>query len=420
VVIANPPYIRQELFSDQKPLLKAAFPDVYHGVADLYVYFYRQGLALARPGGVLTFISSNKFFRAGYGKPLRTYLRDNAWLKTVIDFGDLPIFEATTYPCVLVASNRRPGDDEATAQALNVRSMATLERLADAVQREGWPQPQRSLRSDGWVLERPEVLALLEKLRGSGTALGEYVGGRFYYGIKTGLNAAFVIDQATRDRLVAEDPRSAEIIKPWLRGRNVKRWRVEWTGQYLLWMYKGIAIEKYPAVLEYLSGFRERLANRWEPRHGQCEWYELRPCDYYAEFEKPKIVYQEIATYQALAFTEEPFYLNNKCFFIPITDLYLLALLNSKAGWFLLGHIVSKLQGGAYAMQSPYVSQFPVSDATPTQRAAIESLVRELLDAEGQGPQVAEWERELNALVYELYGLTGEEIGIVEGRLDRE
>nr|MBC8263561.1 Eco57I restriction-modification methylase domain-containing protein [Anaerolineales bacterium] len=418
VVIANPPYIRQERFSEQKPLLKAAFPDVYHGVADLYVYFYRQGLALARPRGVLTFISSNKFFRAGYGKALRAYLRDNTRLKTVIDFGDLPIFGATTYPCVLVAGNRRPGDDEATAQALNVRSMATLERLSDAVQREGWPQPQRSLRGDGWALEQPEVLALMEKLRRSGTPLGEYVGGRLYRGIVTGLNRAFSIDQATRDRLVAEDPRSAEVIKPWLRGRNVKRWRVEWAGQYLLWTYQGIAIEDYPAVLEYLSEFRERLAKRWEPSHGQCEWYELRPCDYYAEFERPKIVYQEIATYQAFAFTEEPFYLNNKCFFIPTTDLYLLALLNSKVGWFILGHIVSKLQGGTYAMQSPYVSQFPVPNPTPAQRAAAESLVRKLLDAGGQGPQVAEWERELNALVYELYGLMEGEIGVVEG-LDR-
>jgi 23S rRNA G2445 N2-methylase RlmL len=107
VVIANPPYIRQERFSEEKPLLKAAFPDVYHGVADLYVYFYRQGLALTRPKGVLTFISSNKFFRAGYGQALRTYLRDNARLKTVIDFGDLPIFEATTYPCVLARRQRK-------------------------------------------------------------------------------------------------------------------------------------------------------------------------------------------------------------------------------------------------------------------------------------------------------------------------
>jgi hypothetical protein len=197
---------------------------VYHGVADLYVYFYRQGLALAQSRGVLTFISSNKFFRAGYGQPLRAYLRDHARLHTVIDFGDLPIFEATTYPCVLVAANERPGDG-AAVQALNVHSMDTLERLADAVQRQGWSQPQFSLRRDGWALERPGVLALMDKLRRSGTPLGEYVGGKFYRGIVTGLNKAFVIDQATRDRLVTEDPRSAEVIKPWLRGRDLKRWR---------------------------------------------------------------------------------------------------------------------------------------------------------------------------------------------------
>ena len=225
VVIANPPYIRQELFSEQKPLLKVAFPDVYHGMADLYVYFYRQGLALSQPRGVLTFISSNKFFRAGYGKPLRTYLQDNTWLKAVIDFGDLPIFEATTYPCVLVAANRPPGDDQVTMQALNVHSMATLERLADAVRREGWPQPQRDLRRDGWALERPEVRALLEKLHLSGMSLGEHVEGRFYRGIVTGYNRAFVIDQSTRDHIVATDPYSADVIKPWVRGRNIQRWK---------------------------------------------------------------------------------------------------------------------------------------------------------------------------------------------------
>ena len=415
VVIANPPYIRQELFSDQKPLLKVAFPDVYHGVADLYIYFYRQGLALARPGGVLTFISSNKFFRAGYGKPLRTYLRDNSRLKTVIDFGDLPIFEATTYPCVLVAANRPP-DGEATAQALNVHSMATLERLADAVQREGWPQPQRSLRRDGWALEQPEVLALLDKLRRCGTSLGEYVGDKFYRGIVTGLNKAFVIDQSTRDRLVAEDPRNAEVIKPWLRGRNVKRWQVEWAGQHLLWAYKGIAIEEYPAVLEHLSGFREQLAKRWEPSRGQCEWYELRPCDYYTEFEKPKILYPDIAKRCEFTFDEQGFYGGNTVYFIPLTDLALLGILNSQVIGFFYLQISSMIQQDYLRFFTQYLSQIPIPDTTPAQRAAIESLVRKLLDAEGQGPQVAEWERELNALVYELYGLTEEEIGVVEGQ----
>jgi type I restriction-modification system DNA methylase subunit len=419
VVIANPPYIRQERFSEQKPLLRAAFPDVYHGVADLYVYFYRRGLALIRPKGVLTFISSNKFFRAGYGEALRTYLRDNTRLKTVIDFGDLPIFEATTYPCVLVASNRRPGDGEARAQALNVRSMATLEYLADAVQRDGWPQPQQSLHPDGWALERPEVLALLEKLRRSGTPLGEYIGGRFYRGVTTGLNEAFVIDQATRDRLIAEDPRSAEIIKPWIRGRDIDRWRVDWPGLYLLWTYQGIEIKEYQAIREYLSRFREKLTKRWEPSRGQCEWYELRPCDFYAEFEKPKIVYPDIAKEPEFAYDTTGAYGGNTMYILPTDELYLLGILNSSAVEFFYTQISSTIRGDYLRFIATYMEQVPIPDATPAQRAAIEALVRKLLDAKGQGPQVAEWEWELNALVYEVYELTEGEIGVVEG-LDHE
>ena len=143
---------------------------------------------------------------------------------------------------------------------------------------------------------------------------------------------------------------------------------------------------------------------------------------YYEEFDRPKIVYQEIATYQAFAYSEEPLLMNNKCFLIPTTDLYLLAILNSRVGWFFLGHTVSKLQGGAYAMQSPYVSQVPIPTPTETQRHAIETLVRRLLDVEGEGPQacsersrrVREWEHALNAHVYEVYDLTPAEIALIE------
>jgi len=422
VVIANPPYIRQERFSEQKPLLKAAFPDVYHGVADLYVYFYRQGLALSRSGGVLTFISSNKFFRAGYGRALRTYLRDNARLKTVIDFGDLPIFEATTYPCVLVASNRRPGDDEATVQALNVRSMATLERLADAVQREGWPQPQRSLRRDGWALERPEVLALMEKLRGSGTPLGEYVGGRFYYGIKTGLNKAFVIDEATRAWLIAEDPCSAEVIKPWLRGRDVKRWQPPEGNLFIVFLPRGTRVSNYPAVEKHLLKYKDDLIPKKSPtdkrgrKPGNYKWYETQDSvPHHTEFEQPKIVWPDIAKRCEFTLDTSGSYLDMTLFTIVQPELYLLGILNSVVTEWVLKRTASTIQHGFLRFKRIYLDDLPIPEATPAQRTAIESLVRELLDAEGQGPQVAEWERELNALVYGLYGLTGEEIAIVEG-----
>jgi len=431
VVIANPPYIRQERFSDQKPLLKAAFPDVYHGVADLYVYFYRRGLALTRPKGVLTFISSNKFFRAGYGEALRTYLRDNTWLKTVIDFGDLPIFEATTYPCVLVVSNR-PGEGEAKMQALNVSSMATLEYLADAVQRDGWPQPQRSLHPDGWALERPEVLALVEKLRRSGTPLVAYMGEQFYIGVKTALNEAYVIDQATRDRLISEDPRSAEVIKPWMRGRNVKRWRVEWDREYLVaiqnsgdrdaqnpWANAKTEAEArktfhttYPAIYEHLAQYEAGLRKRQD--QGKF-WWELRACAYYDAFQQPKIVWPDIARRCEFAIDESGLYPDMTLFVIPTSDRFLLGVLNSSITEWFMQHTSSSIQQGFLRFKRIYLSPIPIPPATPAQRAAIEALVRKLLDAKGQGPQVAEWERELNEVVYEVYGLTEGEIVVVEG-----
>jgi len=415
VVIANPPYVRMEEIKELKTDLKRNYPAVYGGRADLYVYFYHLGLDMLHKNGILTFISSNKFMRARYGDGLRRLLTQDGTLITVIDFGDLPIFEATTYPCVLVARNRRVGG-EATVQALNVQSMATLERLADAARHEGWLQPQRTLRREGWALERPEVLSLMEKLRQAGMSLGEYVGGQIYYGVKTGLNKAFVIDQATRDRLVAEDPRSTEIIKLWLRGRDIKRWKVEWQNLYVLFMLHGVSIRRYPAIEAYLKPFKKRLLMRATSAHHK--WYELQQPQMgcYTEFEKPKIIYPDIAKRPEFAYDTSGAYIANTMYVMPTDRLYLLGILNSLAVTFFYRQISSGIQNDYLRFIATYMEQVPIPDTTPSQRSAIEALVRKLLDAKGQGPQVAAWERELNALVYELYGLTEEEIAIIEGR----
>jgi len=418
VVIANPPYVRQELISEQKPLLKAAFPDVYQGTADLYVYFYRRALDIARSNGFVTFISSNKFFRAGYGKKLRTYLQENTKLETVIDFGDLPVFEATTYPCVLVISNRAPNTGEDTLRALNVRDIETIEHLPEAARKEGWPQPQRSLRREGWSLEQPEVLALLEKLRKSGTLLGEYVKGKFYRGIVTGLNKAFVIDQATRDRLIAEDPRSAEIIKPWLRGQDVKRWRVDWAGLYVIFTRRGIDIDQYPAVREYLAQFKDRLMPGVPGgrKPGNYKWYEIQDSiDYYAEFEKPKIVWPNLCIAPRFTYDNNKYYVSAPANVLPIAAerFFLLGVLNSAVTSWFMKKTAAERAGDFLEYKPVYVGQVPVPNVTSAQCAAIKPLVLNLLDAEGQGPQVTEWEQELNALVCELYELTEDEIAII-------
>jgi hypothetical protein len=274
----------------------------------------------------------------------------------------------------------------------------------------------------------------LDKLRNAGTPLTEYVNRRFYIGIATGCNEAFVVDRETRDKLIREHESSAEVLKPFFRGRDVKRWVVNDPDLWLLfipWHFPlhndpsisgasqkaEIALEKnYPAIYNHLLKYKGKLSNRNQVETGvRYEWYALKRCasTYYKEFNFPKVVYQEIATHQAFAWDESGAYSNNKTFLIPEMTFYLLALLNSQIVWFFLKNIVSKLQGGAYAMQTMYVEQIPIPTASEPDRLAIEALVQKCLDAKGVG--VEEWEAEIDDRVAHLYGLTDEEMKIIRG-----
>jgi adenine-specific DNA-methyltransferase len=293
-----------------------------------------------------------------------------------------------------------------------------LERLEEAVDQQGWAVRQVALRMDGWTLERPEVLRLVEKLRASGQPLEEVVEGRFYMGVKTGLNDAFVIDEATRQRLVEEDSHSAEIIKPWLRGRDVKRWRVDWDGLYVIFTWHGVDIERYPAIRAYLERFRERLERR--ATSTSHAWYELQQpqMGIYPEFDKPKIIYPEFAPAPAFGYDDDQYYVANKLYVIPTGDLCLLGVLNSNVVAFLLPHICSLIRGGYIEFRAVYLGQIPIPDAPPAERQAIEQLVRRLLALRGEGEETAALEQELNARVYRLFGLK-EEITLIEESLGR-
>jgi hypothetical protein len=342
IVIANPPYIRQELIKSQKSALQRIYGSAYSATADLYVYFYLRALELLKPDGTLCFISSNKWLRAAYGKTLRQKLAQEAQLLQLIDFGDLPVFGAIAYPMILTARKAPPRPDHAF-RALPVQSLRTLERLPAAVRHEGFWQPQSSLSADGWTLMRPEALRLLEKLRANGTPLGDYVGSAIYYGIKTGYNEAFVIDRATRDRLIAEDPKSAEIIKPFLRGRDIKRWRVNFAEQYLIFTRRGIDIDQYPAIKRHLLQYKDRLLQK----AGINPWYELQAASIQTKiFESSKIVYQRFQVKPAFAIDSAGYYTNDATWVICKEDYFLLGVLNSKMGWYEISRNCTKLQNG--------------------------------------------------------------------------
>ena len=220
VVVANPPYVRQELLSPIKPYLEANYK-TYHGMADLYVYFYELGLRLLKPGGLLCFVVTNKWMKSSYGEPLRRHFAEQAWVESVVDFGHAKqIFEdADVFPSIIVA--RRPDERPApttTRLCAIPREQLRIDDLSRQIEREGVELPLSQLGAEAWQLESTGVNTLLAKIRHCGVPLSEFAGVKPYRGILTGFNDAFLIDTTTENHLVGKDPKCAEIIKPYVRG----------------------------------------------------------------------------------------------------------------------------------------------------------------------------------------------------------
>jgi hypothetical protein len=398
VVVGNPPYVRQEFLGDFKAFLADRYA-AYHGVADLYVYFFERGLDLLRPGGRLSFIVTNKWMKSGYGAPLRRLFAERAWVESVIDFGHAKqIFpDADVFPSIVVVQKR--GGEEEPAEEVQV-SVIPRERLRIAdlrtqVLEEGFELPRDRLGEEAWRLDPPGVQRLLDKIRERGVPLAEYAGVKPLRGIMTGYNEAFLIDTATRDRLVAEDARSAELIKPYLRGQDCARWAPRWAGLWMIvlkssgdhrwpWTAGGEQAEElfersYPALHRHFKRHEDRLRRRTDQG---VHWWELRSCDYYEIFDRPKIIYQEIQFHPSYSCDGSGLIGNNKVFFLPVDDLYLLAVLNSPLLWWhnwrFLGHMKDEaLNPAAFRME-----RLPVAVPGDDLREEFAATARKLVELE--------------------------------------
>ena len=424
IVIGNPPYVRQEKITDQKPALQVHYGGKdknglplgsYAGTADLFVYFIERGVKLLQPGGAFAYITSNKWYRAKYGENLRHWFNVNARIETLIDFGDADVFDAIAYPTILIAERRdltrRGPTSSERFRALNWQDLgenAEIEAFPELLDKAGFDMPQTALEKDGWQIEPTLKRDLLARIRAAGVPLTDYVGGRFYYGIKTGFNDAFVIDGATRAALIKADPKSDEIIKPFIRGRDVKRWRVQPQDLWLIFTRRGTDIDQYPAVKRHLEPFREALEPKprdwtggtWLGRKaGSYEWFEIQDnVAYWKEFEGPKIVYPDIYEHQSFAWDVSGSYGANTCYFIPTTERWMAAVLNSNLIEWYYRQVSSAIRGGYLRAFSEVMQYVPIARATDSQRDAMDVVVGALTEKAN-----AALEQLLNGFVYELY-----------------
>jgi hypothetical protein len=281
-------------------------------------------------------------------------------IETVTDFGDLQIFDGvTTYPVILTMRRHAA----ATDHAISFWKLEYMpeDNFSTAFRAAAQPFPQSKLGAGSWELENQALRALREKIvRGRKTLKEVY--GSPQRGIVTGLNAAFTVDRATRDRLIRDDPKSKELLKPFLEGKDLKRWCAEPRDLWIIYIPKGVVdIEKYPAIKARLLPFKAQL----EGRATKQNWFELQQAQaaYVPQFEAPKIVYGEFADENIFSIDHKLYYLNNKCYFVPTDDSSLLALLNSKIFRFIIEALSVAMRGNFTQLHSQYVELVPIPKA---------------------------------------------------------
>ena len=343
---------------------------------------------------------------AGTGQPLE-----------VIDFGHSPIFpDADTFPCILILAkrgralteNEGPGVDEKLSACEVPR-----DHWSDRMDLGAFVLSRRRqiatcvLRREGWSLEVPRAQDLLEKLRSAGTPLKEMFDSRVYRGPVTGLNEAFIIDDAARRELIAEDENSAQILKPLLRGRDVDRWLARQSNLYLIFSNKGIDIDQYPAIKRHLARFRTRLEPKpreLESRHdqmvrrkfGDYHWYELQDPvseDFNTAMCGAKILYQEIQYHSWFCLESDGAFVNNKVFMITSSNIFLLAILNSPLMWWQLSRVLPHMKDEALCPASFMMEAIQFPEAREGISEAIEPITRALLKLSGS---FRAWEAELS------------------------
>ena len=425
VVIGNPPYI--QLQKDGGRLGRLYEPcnfDSFTRTGDIYCLFYEKANQLLKAGGHACLITSNKWMRAAYGKKLRDYFIEHTQPVRLLDMGP-DVFDATVDTNILLLQNAASDVRRAfTATTIKSNFDTHAGNIAQYLNDNGVTMELPS-RGEPWAILSLIELALKRKIEEVGKPLKDW-DINIYRGIITGCNEAFVIDEAKREELIAQDPRSAEIIKPFLRGRDIKRYHIQWAELYVLATGYDLDIPNdYPAIYNHLETIGERIESRETRarrkglfnRDDQGEnWWNLRACAYYSEFEQSKIIYPDIYQHPSFTVDTTGFYCGNTCYFIPTEETWICGLLNARSVEWFYSLVSNSLGGGALRGFSEYIKQIPIPNATTAQKTSISKLVDQILDAKHTDPDanVCELENQIDQIVYLLYDLTPEEIAIVE------
>ncbi len=423
VVIGNPPYIRQEEFSEWKAFLKSKYK-IYHSIADLLTYFVELSFNIMKLNGVFQFIISNKFTRANYGQVMRQFLLEQTTLTHFLDFSGIPVFDEATVDAAILGFEKRLSQNWNFTYANIPKDSLDTQNFSIYLKTISTDFNQLQLNETSWSFQNPSVQKIKRKVEEQGIPLHKW-DVTINYGIKTGLNDAFIIDGKKKDELIAQDPKCAEIIKPLLRGRDIQKWSADFSDLWLIGTFpsKNIDIDDYPSIKSDLLTFGKQLEQsgiKGSRKKTNNKWFETQDnIAYWEDFEKPKIIYPELTKFLNFYLDADgTFYTNNKCFiFTTNNNVYWLnSFFNSKLWRYCFKNNFPELLGGTRELRKVFFEYIPVKQLTADEEKPFVDIVRKLQKVKKQNPtsDTSALEAEIDQLVYKLYNLTEEEIKIVE------
>jgi len=273
IVIANPPYIRQESL-DNKDYYAKHYAS-YHGMADIYIYFIEHGFNILRENGTLSYITSNRFSHTNYGEKLRLFLSKKA-LTQIVNLNGTTVFEnANVDTLIMFVQNGITKDKQFKISNIDITERID-NNFGNLINNNSINVSSKYFDKRNWSFYPDQVLAVKRKIDEKGTALIDVEGININRGITTGLNEVFVIDQKTRDKLVNEDAHCGHVIRPILKGAHIKRWWLNWSNSYLIYTFTGIDISKYPSIYKYLYQYKDELSKVYEAKEGKKKWCVFR------------------------------------------------------------------------------------------------------------------------------------------------
>ncbi|ENG9379295.1 Eco57I restriction-modification methylase domain-containing protein [Campylobacter jejuni] len=438
LIIGNPPYIRQEEIKELKNTLSKNYK-VYKGTADIYTYFYELSFNVLKENGILSFITSNKYTRAGYGEALREFLLKNTCILKYIDLNGIKVFDSATVDTSILSFEKiKIKENTFKYLSLNNELLKNYDFEISAI-KEFLNISQNSLSKESFAFNDESTNALKTKIEKLGTPLKDWHGLNIYRGILTGYNEAFIITTEKRNEILAkckdeaEKERTAKLIRKMLRGRDIKRYSYEWAGLWVINTHNGykskngekikaINIEHYPSLKKHFDEFYPQLEKRADKG---LTPYNLRNCAYIEEFEREKIVYSEIVRKpQFYLDTKLNFYAEATSFILTGENLkYLIAFLNNDFVAFIFKTFYAggNLGENGFRYKKAFLEKLPIPKInSKNEKLANElvSLVDEILKAKEQdkNANTQELENKINFLVYKLYNLTEDEIKIIEGK----